>query len=351
MVDMNLKDFASTTFNENKDIKDIEQKASAGLNVVKDKAGNVLHKINPLDHLKETILTPVQLLSIIALAIYFALFLLHCWRFKQTRTKHHAVMAFGLLLATISMILQVASHEFHIVAISMPITALANLIAFCLCAYLLGRWSRSMEGFSGILNRLATPITILLSCAFVLGTAIVAMSWGLIVNLLFDDNIITVIAKFFFFFPLYYVGHSLLIFGAGVLLIYALLMLIFCPRHNIPSVRVKRRQMMLLVVLIALLLGASLSMLLFEPYPSYCIMALFYMAHYSRGPAAMASMTRVTPESNGRSSKKSGGNHLRVMHLPNADLESDGPPSCIAGIHKMSPTVSANELESVTIHG
>lgn len=351
------------------DFKAAGKKASDTFSDVKDKAEKTVQQVNPLDHLKSTILAPIQLLSIIALVVYLVLFLLHCWRFKQTKTKHHAVMAFALLLATIGMILQVASREFHIVAISMPMTASADLVALCLCAYLLGRWGRSMEGFSSLLNRLACPIGILWCCGFVLGTAIVTLAWGLIINLLSDRNILTIIAKFFFFFPLFYVGHGIIIIGASALLVYALLMLVWCPRHKVPSVQVKRRQMMLMVVLLALLFGASLSMLLFIPYSSYGIMALFYMTTLfpqsaltgfdaepslvissTEGPAAMTSVTRVAPESNGRSSKKSGASHLRVMRLPNTDLESDGPPSCIAGIHKMSPTVSASELESVTIH-
>ncbi|RKP22544.1 hypothetical protein SYNPS1DRAFT_31853 [Syncephalis pseudoplumigaleata] len=336
---------------------------------VSDKASQAVKQANPLDKLTSGILAPIRYLSIIALVVYFVLFLMHCWRFKQTRNKHHAVMAFSLLLAVTGTILQLATRESKIIAISFPVNAAANFVALSLCAYLLGRWSRSMDGFSSAINRFAYPISILWSCAFAFGSASVVLAWVLIISLFNTHNIIVIIAKFAFFFPLFYVGHSILIAGTSTLLSYALAMFITCPRHNAPGVAIKRRQIVLLVVLFALLSGASLSMLFFVPYPSYCIMAVFYLAALfpqtaltgfdaepclvvASSEMASASARVASEPSHGRSTKKkpSPPSHLRVMHLPNADLASNGPLSCIAGIHRLSPATSPGELESVMIN-
>jgi drug/metabolite transporter (DMT)-like permease len=95
---------------------------------------------NPIDHIASSILITFKFLSIATLAMYLALLALHCWRFKQTKTKYHLVLAVGLLFASVAQILQVSSSKLVVIAASFPVNAVSSLFALVLSAYLLACW-------------------------------------------------------------------------------------------------------------------------------------------------------------------------------------------------------------------
>ncbi|KAI9597140.1 hypothetical protein BDF19DRAFT_421083 [Syncephalis fuscata] len=360
-------------------LDDVKSAISKSGNVIKEQTSKAQEQaikikdaVDPLKHLKSTILTPVLYLSIIALVVYFGLFLLHCWRFRQTRTKYHAVMAFSLLIACSGMITQLASHDYRVVAISLSINSLSNLIALGLTTFLIIRWGRSMKGFPSLLNSLIYPIGISWFCFFSFGSIIIGLAWALVINLLANDNYFIATIKFLLFMPLYWIGHWFIISGTSSLTSYSFMLFVRCPSHKTPGMQTKRKQALLLSVMFALLLGTNISMLLFVPYPSYCVMAVYYaitlfpqtalssigdepclvVTQQEMGSPSNSQSPRVTPEPASRYHKKSPPSNLRIMHLSNnnaATTRHNEPPSCVAGIRRTSPTVATGELESVVI--
>jgi hypothetical protein len=94
----------------------------------------------PIDHIESALRAPFWELPTLVLAVYVSLLILHCWRYRQTRTRHHIVIGLALLIACVGLGFPVTSDELHIIALSFPLMSFANLLAFALPAYLLACW-------------------------------------------------------------------------------------------------------------------------------------------------------------------------------------------------------------------
>ncbi|KAI9598599.1 hypothetical protein BDF19DRAFT_430825 [Syncephalis fuscata] len=183
-------------------------------------------EINPLDQIKSSALASVWMLDVMLLAVYLSLCTLHCWRYAQT--KQNTILG------------------------------------------------RSMTTFESTLNRVAFPVGITWSIVFGISTTLIVAAWAIMINMLSWSDISAVVARFKLFLTLFYIGSSLIIIGTSVLAIYAFCVFLKFPKYTTPGMLIKRKQILLLLGLFLILLGSTISLMLFVPYASYGLMAVYY---------------------------------------------------------------------------